>query len=144
MQQFVDEAGLKVFAQEALQAVNTRIGERIVSSISADSDDLHTPSAKAVFDLVSSINTEGKSYVTVTGSIESVEDPDPSKIYLQRDDETDTTWQQYIWAEDTWVPIGTTELALEPVSNEAIKTMFDEVFESTAPDLGDTAEDETV
>lgn len=50
---------------------------------------------------------------TVTGAITDVADPSTSVLYLQRDDEADTTWMLYIYREDgTWVNIGDTEVDL--------------------------------
>lgn len=64
---------------------------------------------------------------TVTGPITDVTDPDPSVMYLQRDDESDTTWMMYIWSVDKWIAIGDTEVDL---SNYWSKDDVDEMKEA--------------
>lgn len=64
---------------------------------------------------------------TVTGPITDVTDPDPTVMYLQRDDESDTTWMMYIWSVDKWIPIGDTEVDL---SNYWSKDDVDEMKEA--------------
>ena len=54
---FLDEQGVRKFASEIFGKVNTRIAERIVTSVNETSDDKHVASAKAVYDLITAINT---------------------------------------------------------------------------------------
>lgn len=64
---------------------------------------------------------------TVTGPITDITEPDPTVMYLQRDDESDTTWMMYIWSVDKWIPIGDTEVDL---SNYWSKDDVDEMKEA--------------
>jgi len=54
--QFLNEAGVQKLATELLGKVNLRIGERIVTEVSATSSDKVVPSAKTVYDLLAAIN----------------------------------------------------------------------------------------
>lgn len=63
---------------------------------------------------------------TVVGPISGVTDPKSDVLYLQKDDEADTTWMLYIYREDnTWAQIGDTGVDLSDYwskdDNAAIK-----------------------
>ena len=55
--QFLDEAGVNKLAEALLGKVNVRIGERIVTAVSATSNDKQVASAKAVYDLIAALQT---------------------------------------------------------------------------------------
>lgn len=102
---------LQLLVTQILGKVNERIAGRIVNVISDTSDDKHVPSALAVFNFLRTV-TPGMSCQTVTGSMDSVTDPNSRIIYLQKDDETDQTWTMYLWVDDAWVSIGDTSIDL--------------------------------
>lgn len=137
---FLNENGLKSLLTDIMNGVNTRISERIVNTISEDSDDNHTPSAKAVYNLVKSMTSaQGSVFEYVTGPITDVTEPQTNIIYLQRDSEADKVYTQYMYIGDEFIPIGSTEL-----SDERVSEIFNEVFTDTAPDLTNTAPEDQV
>ncbi len=104
-------AMLQLIVTQILGKVNERIAGRIVTSISDASDDNHVPSALAVFNFLRTL-TPGMSCQTVVGSMDTITDPDPKIIYLQKDDEANPTWTMYLWVADAWVDIGDTSIDL--------------------------------
>ena len=102
---------LQLLVTQILGKVNERIAGRIVNVISDTSDDKHVPSALAVFNFLRTV-TPGMSCQTVTGSMDSVTNPNSRIIYLQKDDEADQTWTMYLWVDDAWVSIGDTSIDL--------------------------------
>lgn len=100
---------------------------------------------------------------TVTGNISTVTEPKTDVLYLQRDDEADTTWMMYIYqapaAEGeagSWINVGDTEVDLsnywtkdsidemraalnihdaEAIPDENIVNAIDTAFANTAVDL---------
>lgn len=130
---FINETGLRSLLVNIMNGINTRIAERIVGNISDTSDDNHVPSAKAVYSYVNSmIASSGstKVFEYVTGPIENVTNPNTNIIYLQRDNESDKVYTQYIYVNNEFVPIGNAELG-----DDRVTEIFNEVFTSTAPDL---------
>lgn len=96
----------------AIGEVKTTVGE-LTTKVDANKEAIDT----ATTDLAAlSTKVDGLTHLTidtVTGAITSVADPSTSVLYLQRDDEADTTWMLYIYREDgTWVNIGDTEVDL--------------------------------
>jgi len=118
-------------------------------------------------DLIDTVNSLTHLTIeTVTGDISTVADPQTDIMYLQRDDENDTTWMMYIWqapAVDgeagSWINIGDTEVDLsnywskdnieemkealglhdaEPIPDEKIIAAVEAAFSSTSVDLTDT------
>lgn len=128
--EFLDRQGVLDLAEQILTSVNNRITERIVQTIDNTSDNAHVPSAAAVYTAISAI--KATKIVTHTGNINTITDPESNTIYLQRDDESDTTWTMYVYGsvektvppteeggeptttyEDKWISIGTTDLTLD-------------------------------
>ena len=88
---------------------------------------------------------------TVTGSLDSITEPNNTVLYFQRDNEDDTTWMLYIHNDELgWINIGDTELDLshiwskddieemkealnlhdvEPISDVDINDIIETVFE---------------
>lgn len=109
--EFLSREGVSNLSKSLLTKVNARIQERIVSTIDETSGENHVPSAAAVFNAINKMSHI--KFKTHTGSIDDLIDPNPSYIYLQRDDDTDTTWMMYLYdAEHGWINIGDTEVNL--------------------------------
>lgn len=112
---YLDEHGLQTIAKGILAQVNTRINERIVTTIDENSDDEHVASAATVYKAIA--NSKRMSIKFITGNIDElvpIEERDPTVLYFQRDDEEDKTWMIYIWDVDNtrWVCVGDTEIDL--------------------------------
>jgi hypothetical protein len=56
--QFLNEAGVQKLAEQLLGKVNVRIGERIVTSVSENSSDKQVASAKALYTLISALQSK--------------------------------------------------------------------------------------
>lgn len=107
--EFLDKAGVSQFSTEFLKTANSKIQNYIsTAALSSNSDDNIVASAKAVSSAIKTfIESEAHlSFDTVTGDINSVEDPDPTKIYLQKEESGSSIWTLYIYVVDKWVPIG--------------------------------------
>lgn len=112
---YLDEHGLQTIAKGILAQVNTRINERIVTTLDENSDDEHVASAATVYKAI--VNSKHMSIKFITGNIDElvpIEERDPTVLYFQRDDEEDKTWMIYIWDVDNtrWVYVGDTEIDL--------------------------------
>lgn len=110
--EFLNREGVSNLSKTLLTKVNMRIEERIVNNVDENSDTNHVPSAAAVYNAINKM-THIK-FKTHTGDINTIEEPNSSYIYLQRDDENDTTWMMYVYdSEDLgWINIGDTEVNL--------------------------------
>ena len=109
--EFLNKSGVSSLSKAILTKVNSRITERIVSVIDENSDNNHVPSAAAVYSAISKMSHV--KFKTLTGPITSIVQPNTSYIYLQRDNESDTTWMMYIFDEALgWINIGDTEVDL--------------------------------
>lgn len=136
--EFLDRDGVSNLSRALLTKVNSRIQERIVADVTETSDENHVPSAKAVYTAINRM-THIK-FKTHTGSIDTVVEPNPSFIYLQRDDLNDSMWMMYVYDEETgWINVGDTEVDL---SNYWSKKPED--IEALKLALGITAEFETL
>lgn len=141
---YLDEAGLQAITKGILEHVNSRISERIVQTVDANSDAKHIPSAIAVYRAIAQAGHA--KIVTYTGDINDIplEDRDPSVMYYQRDNEEDTTWMLYIWDAENqqWVNVGDTEIDLsgywKKSDTEALKADLGvDVLEETVASLGE-------
>ncbi len=135
---YLDEHGLQTIAKGILAQVNTRINERIVTTLDENSDDEHVASAATVYKAI--INTKHTSIKFITGNIDEqvpLEERDPSVLYFQRDDEDDKTWMIYIWDVDNtkWVCVGDSEIDL---SNYWSKDENEELKKALGVDLIET------
>ena len=112
--EYLSKEGLQAISKGILQHVNSRINERIVSTINVDSDEQHMPSAAAVYRAIR--DSHHARIVAVTGDINSIplEKRETDVLYYQRDDEEDTTWMLYIWDAEgqQFINVGTTEIDL--------------------------------
>lgn len=124
--EFLSRDGVSLLSKALLTKVNSRIEERIVSAVDENSDANHVPSAQAVYNAISRMSHI--KFKTHTGSIDAVTEPNSSYIYLQHDDESDTTWMMYVYDADLgWINIGDTEVDLsnywsrDPQDVEALK-----------------------
>lgn len=118
---FLDRDGVLKLATGILNITNSRIAERIALSVDSSSDEVHVPSAAAVYRAI--INSRHLSIRIVTGNINEqvpLEERSPTVIYWQRDSIADKKWQIYIWVVDqppdldgTWVQIGDSEIDLD-------------------------------
>ncbi len=119
--EFLNQGGAFKLAQGILNIVNARIQERITLEVGSSSDELHVPSAAAVYRAI--INSKHMSIRIVTGDIDEqvpLDERSPNVIYWQRDSVEDTTWQIYIWVvgqppdlDGNWLHVGDTEADLE-------------------------------
>ena len=115
--EFLDKPGITNLSKAILTKVNSRIQDRIVSNIDETSDENHIPSALAVYTAINKMShIKFKSHI---GMIDTIVDPNPTYIYLQKDDEEDKTWMMYIYQvpeteeeSGSWITIGDTEVDL--------------------------------
>jgi len=124
--EFLGKPGVTNLSKAILTKVNSRIEDRIVTSIDDASDDSHVPSALAVYTAINRMSHI--KFKTHLGAIEDVAEPNTSYIYLQRDTSEDTTWMMYVYdTEIGWINIGDTEVDLsnywsrDPSDVEALK-----------------------
>lgn len=127
--EYLDELGLQNIAKGILNQVNSRITERIVTTVDANSDDAHVASAAAVYKAIA--GSQHTKIKVITGDIDvlvPLEERDPTVMYYQRDNEDDKTWMIYIWDVDNqqWINVGDTEIDL---SNYWSKDDTDELRE---------------
>lgn len=109
--EFLDKPGVSNLSKALLSKVNSRIDERIVTTLDENSKDTQVPSALAVYNAINKMSHI--KFKTHIGNINDVADPNGSYIYLQRDDETDNTWMMYVYDADLgWINIGDTEVDL--------------------------------
>ena len=118
--EFLDREGVLKLAKGILNITNTRIAERITTEVSAGSDELHVPSAAAVYRAI--INSKHMTVRVVTGNINEqvpLAERNSTTIYWQRDSIEDTKWQIYIWVTNTppdldgeWINLGDTDVDL--------------------------------
>lgn len=136
MAEFVTEAGIRSLLLNVFNGVNTRIGERIVTTIDATSDVNHVPSAKTVYDSIKSMIT----FQTVVGTISDVvTEPKENVLYFQKDTADDTVYSQYIYENNNFVCVSpATDANITEVSNDKITEIFNQVFAETAPTLTGT------
>jgi len=171
--QFMSEQSLAIFVNQILTKTNARLDERIVQALSSTSSDKQSLSAKALYDLINTLNDADANFSshvdtnaetlaanaetiagiqthqneqdekltasetslidasnrvgtfthltlqTVTGPITSITEPREDILYLQRDNDQDTTWMMYIYhvfgSEHVWIPVGDTELDLSGI-----------------------------
>ena len=85
---------------------------------------------------------------TVTGSIDTVTEPKTDVLYLQRDNEADTTWMMYIYQAPTveggvgsWINVGDTEVDL---SNYWTKDSIEEMREALGVHDAEAIPDENI
>ena len=143
--EFLDKPGVTNLSKALLTKVNSRIQERIVTTLDESSDDTHIPSALAVYNSINKMSHV--KFKTHMGSIDEVSNPNSSYIYLQRDNIEDKTWMMYIWqtpeTEDepaSWIAIGDTEVDLsnywskDPADIEILKEVIG-VPDEVAADL---------
>jgi len=121
--QFLDQTGLQKLIKGILGVVNTRISERITLTVNSNSDEMHVPSAAAVYRAI--VNSKHLKTKTITGNINEqvpLAQRSADTIYWQRDDQNDTKWQIYVWVDDdpangdlngTWINLGDTEVNLD-------------------------------
>lgn len=112
--EYLDKAGVQALSKALLTKVNARITERMVTSIDASSNDLHVPTAKAVYTAIQNgiAGVTHLTFQTVVGNINTVADPQGDVMYLQKDNEADPTWILYIYRNAAWVAIGDTSIDL--------------------------------
>lgn len=139
--EFLNKPGVSEFSKEFLKGVNTKIGEYIsTAAVNGESDDTVMASAKAAYTAIqSAIESKlGLSFETVTGDIKSVTQPDPLKIYLQKDNDADKTWTLYTYKNNMWIGIGDASIDL---INYWSKTDVDDMIEELEiDDLSSTVE----
>ena len=121
IQKFLDKDGVIELTRGILSTVNDRIDERIVTTISAYSDDRHVASAAAVYRAIA--NSKHMSGEVIVGNIDELvplAGRRTDKIYFQKDDENDTTWSMYVWyvpedptEQSSWIYLGNTEINLD-------------------------------
>ena len=124
--EFLDKEGVSNLSKAILTKVNSRIQDRIVTDVNETSDNNHVPSAAAVYTAISRMSHI--KFKTHTGNIDDITEPNGSYIYLQRDNDQDTTWMMYVYDESLgWINIGDTEVDLsnywskDPADVEALK-----------------------
>lgn len=109
--EFLNKEGVSSLSKALLTKVNARIQERIVSNIDESSDANHVPSAAAVYAAINKMSHI--KFKTHTGDISDITEPNASYIYLQRDNETDTSWMMYVYdSTEGWINIGDTQVNL--------------------------------
>lgn len=108
--EYLDQAGIKELTEKILLEVNRRIKNRIVDEIKPD-DRTHTPSAAAIYKAI--VNKSNYIFTPYEGNIKDIIDPRTDTIYLQRDDEYDSTWTMYVYDITTgWLKLGDPKINL--------------------------------
>ena len=148
--QFLDQNGVNLMAKGILDKVNVRIAQRIVQQLDI-TDTTHVPSASAVLKAIQS--ARHTTIQTVIGDI-NVEVPlnerSTDVLYLQKDNESDTTWMMYIWDADPnlhpdpngkWINIGDTEIDLSGYWSKSAADMEDLANQLGIPVINANIED---
>lgn len=91
--------GVQKLAEQILSNVNNRIDERIVGTITEDSDVKHTPSAAAVYEAMKSINHIVPLVIASGDPAAASIEPDGKTLYVVRKTAEDTNATSYIYAE---------------------------------------------
>lgn len=146
----LDRAGLADLTREIFRNVNTRIEERIVTSLDEGSDADHVPSSNTVYSAVKNLS-KIKNLTITSGNInEAMVAPDPSALYVVRKNAADTNATMYIWIEGIGyiscggggsVEAGDTTISAIPtnVIAEIVSTSYAE----TDPGISDDEEEAT-
>ena len=145
---FLDETGLKFFAEQLINQMNLKVNEKIITLIDEESTNAEIPSAKAVYDMLQT------ALAGISGiDFEVVEDlPEPGEsgiIYLVKaepENEESNIYVQWVYVGEKWINLGTSEIdltgywskdELEPISNSAILDLLNEVFGNEPEEPGD-------
>jgi hypothetical protein len=134
MAQFLDKDGLQYLVERLVEIILQKTQINIVSVIDEDSTNQQIPGAKAVYDLltsalanISSVSMEVVDTLPATG--------ETSVIYLVESDSD--TYEMWIWSNDQWFDIGTTNIDLSDywakddltaLTNTEIQDIIDEVM----------------
>lgn len=119
--QYVERAAMQEFIEQILTECTSRIKRRIVNEIKKD-DYTHAPSAAAVYKAIAS--KSNYTFTPYTGNIADIEEPRTDTIYLQRDDEFDTSWTMYVYDVTIgWINIGNTNIDLKDYWSKSEKDM---------------------
>jgi len=147
---YLDEVGVRALAQQLAAGMNEKIYDSIIDTLtdSGTRDANHSLSAAALYALLGAsnatdnsslngkINTLSSNLTTlqqavngythlqieiVTGAITSVSNPSTDKLYLQRDDVSDSTFIMYIYRQN--VEVAVTDIHGDPVyENDVLQT----------------------
>lgn len=88
---------LQYFAETILNAVNSRVEERIVTTIDAQSDNNHTPSAKAVYGAMNNIQQIVPLVIRSGDPEEADITPNTKTLYLVSTSASAPNFIPYIW-----------------------------------------------
>jgi len=131
---YLDETGVRALANQLAAGMNEKIYDSIIDTLTnaTNRDANHTLSAAALYALLGATNASDSSTLNgklnnlstnvntlqqvvngythlqieiVTGEITSIISPSTSKLYLQRDDVTDSTFVMYIYRENVEIPV---------------------------------------
>ena len=125
----------------------------LINEAQTEQDNKLTAVERGISDLDAAVEAfTHLTFQTVTGSIDTVTEPDPEVLYFQRDDESDTMWMLYVHSENGWVNIGDTAVDLsgywtkdnteelrevldvhdaEPIPDDEIVSIIDGAFDNT-------------
>ena len=136
---FLDRTGTQYLAEQLFQGIEQKLQSRLITSIDQDSTDQQIPTGSAIWDLVQAAlaNISGLDFNVVTELPTTGEN---GIIYLVKAniDPNDNTYVQWIYVDDTWINLGTSELdlsnywtkdELEALSNADIDEILEAIFD---------------
>jgi hypothetical protein len=136
MKNFLDNDGLKFFAERVFDEIKKTSQVNIITDIDEDSTNQQIPGAKAVYDLV--IEALG-SVTKLTKKVVPVL-PDAGEeqvIYLVESAPESSIFSQHVYIDGKWYSLGTTEIDLSgywakddlaAMTNTEIQTVIDDVM----------------
>ena len=133
--------GLQTFSNEILTAVNTKISDRIVSTINGSSDANHVPSAAAVYTAVNNVNNI-KPLVIADGDISKASvTPDSKTLYMVRKSADSVEAIPYIYIDGFGFVMACAVNSIDPGDNmiaipeDDIRDVVANAIESTNPGI---------
>lgn len=134
--------GLSDLTKEIFKNVNTRIADRIVTSIDDCSDNDHTPSALTVKTALENV-LYLKCLVVASGKPEDAAiTPDTKTLYMVRKQNTDTTGALFVYLDNLgYINVSGTgdedpDVVVNPIPSEDITNIVTESFNETDPGIG--------
>ena len=109
MAKFLDDGGLQYLLGDIKGRLDGKINTSALTTVlNASSTSAQVPAASTVYDFVTNSFAEQTKvkFIIHEGPITDVTTPDPLAIYLQRDDDTDTSWLMFVYAD---IPTGTVD-----------------------------------
>lgn len=137
----LNREGLSELTKAIFTNVNTRISDRITTSMDENSDANHVPSASTVYNAVKGLS-KVKSLIITSGNIEDATiTPDPNTIYMVRKNAADTKGTMHIWVEGIGYiscgdeDAGSSDVNVNAIPNDIISQIVSESYAETDPGI---------